>query len=106
MAALFFDIDGTVVRFHTNEWLPGVREKLGELAAAGHQIHFVTMRGSQDEGTGWSVENTIKLLADLPFHHKLITDVGQPRILIDDGTPIAIQIATDHPSWVDQLKGE
>jgi hypothetical protein len=104
MAALFFDIDGTVVHFHTNEWLPGVKERLCKLAEAGHQVIFVTMRGPQDEGTAWSVAATQALLEQLPFKYHLLTGVGQPRLLIDDGTPIAVQAKTDDPtSWLNRV---
>lgn len=41
---IFFDLDGTVLRFHTNEWLPGVVEQLQLLVNAGHQVIFITSR--------------------------------------------------------------
>jgi len=99
-AALFIDLDGTCLRFHTNEWLPGVREKLCSLAARGHQIHFITMRGEHDDLQIWSIEATKKLLAELPFQYKVIFGVYSPRMLIDDGGCGHLQVSTNEPNWI------
>jgi hypothetical protein len=90
MATYFFDIDGTIVNFHTHEWLPGAKEKLFQIAQEGHDIVFITMRGPQDEGQPWSVQNTVKLLEELPFRYRLLTDCVSPRIIVDDSKPTAI----------------
>ena len=103
MAALFFDIDGTVVHYHTNKWLPGAYDKLCDLARQGHEIIFVTMRGKQDQDQEWNVPNTQRLLAQLPFQYQLIHSLSQPRVLIDDGTPKVFPTRTDSASWVKAL---
>lgn len=100
MAAFFFDIDGTIVNFHTSEWLPGVIEKLTTLHTQGHRIYFITMRGPQDEETEWSVKNTHKLLSVLPLEYHLITNVPSPRFLIDDNHIETINTQTNSADWV------
>ena len=62
MAAHLFDIDGTILVYHKNEWLPGAKEYINGLLDQGHQVMFWTMRGVQDEGKEWSVENTKRFL--------------------------------------------
>ena len=84
MATHIFDLDGTLLKHHTNEWLPGAKEMLFELADKGDQIIFITVRGPQDAGREWSVENTVRLLEKLPFQHRLITYCTRPRFLYDD----------------------
>ena len=66
MAAYFFDIDGTLVEYHTNRWLPGALAHIIKLYKDGNQIHLITMRGNQDKGKTWSIEKTKEtILADL-----------------------------------------
>ena len=103
MAAFFIDIDGTIVNYHTSEWLPLAKEKLITLNSQGHQIYFITMRGPQDEGTQWSVENTHKLLSELSFGYNLITGVHSPRFLIDDNSIGAINTPTNSGDWIGRV---
>jgi hypothetical protein len=60
---------GTLVKFHTNEWLPGAVELLTKLHASTHQATIITMRGwvdedglERDRNEEWSKANTLKLL--------------------------------------------
>jgi hypothetical protein len=104
MSALFIDLDGTCLYYHTNIWMPGVVEKLSELASAGHQIHFITMTGPQDAGMEYSVEKRTALIAALPFPCLLTTSVQSPRIIIDDSGIDLIQAAhNDASSWLNLL---
>ena len=88
MAAYIFDIDGTIVNYHTSEWLEGAKEMLVKFHSQEHQIIFITMRGEQDEGTIWSIENTkntiLKDLDDLGVKYTILFGVQSPRILTDD----------------------
>jgi len=88
MAAHIFDIDGTIVNYHTSEWLNGAKELIIKLYNEGNQIIFITMRGSQDQETIWSIENTYKTilkdLDDLNIKYIIIFGVQSPRILHDD----------------------
>jgi hydroxymethylpyrimidine pyrophosphatase-like HAD family hydrolase len=88
MAAYFFDIDGTLVRYHTNEWLPGAKEKLVRLKDEGHQIILMTMRGTQDRKKEWSIEKTKEtILADLEalgIDYRILFGTQSPRIMVDD----------------------
>ena len=101
MPAHFFDIDGTIVNYHTSEWLDGAKEKLLQLFNDGHQIIFTTMRGAQDEGTIWSIQNTkdtiLKDLDELGIQYTIIFGVLSPRIFHDDSTVLVDQRRTNQP---------
>jgi ribonucleotide monophosphatase NagD (HAD superfamily) len=88
MAAHIFDIDGTLVDYHTSEWLKGAKETIIKLANANHDIIFITMRGTQDAGTIWSIENTkktiLKDLDDLNIRYTVLFDIQSPRTIHDD----------------------
>lgn len=88
MAAHIFDIDGTIVDYHTSEWLTGALETIIRLYNEGHNIIFITMRDVQDTNTIWSVENTkatiLKDLDDMGIKYNIIFGVQSPRILHDD----------------------
>jgi ribonucleotide monophosphatase NagD (HAD superfamily) len=51
-ATHIFDIDGTIVNFHTNDWLPGAKEYIQKLYRQGCRIIFITQRGFQSETRG------------------------------------------------------
>ena len=88
MAAQIFDIDGTIVDYHTNTWIEGAKEFIIGLYRNGHDIIFITMRGPQDDGTEWSMENTIKILKDLDdvgVKYRILFNVQSPRVVFDDG---------------------
>ena len=99
MAAHIFDIDGTIVNYHTNKWLEGAKELLISIHNAGHQIIFITMRGEQDEGTIWSIQNTkdtiLKDLDELGIKYKIIFGVQSPRVIHDDMPIITDQRKTN-----------
>jgi len=88
MATHFFDIDGTIVNYHTSEWIEGAKELIIKLFNDGNQIVFITMRGIQDEGTMWSIDNTkntiLKDLDDLNIKYIILFGIQSPRILHDD----------------------
>jgi len=88
MAAHIFDIDGTLVDYHTSEWLKGAKETLLKLYDAGHDIILITMRGIHDDGTIWSIENTKKTILNdldvLGMKYVIIFGVQSPRTLHDD----------------------
>lgn len=94
MAAYIFDVDGTIVNYHTSEWLEGAKEHIVKLYKEGHGIYFITMRGAHDEGTIWSIENTentiLKDLDELGVGYTIIFNVQSPRIVVDD-SPIFLQ---------------
>jgi FMN phosphatase YigB (HAD superfamily) len=96
MAAYFFDIDGTLVKYHTNIWLEGAREYINELYSQGNQIHFITMRDSlRDFGKEWSPKRTEEtILKDLDedgVKYKITYDVQSPRTIYDDSNCYAIK---------------
>jgi len=79
-----FDLDGTVLKFHTNEWLPGAKEMLESCVLQGDLILFITARGIQDRNTEWSIEKTEELLKGLNLPYRIVYGVESPRILYDD----------------------
>jgi hypothetical protein len=99
MSAHIFDIDGTIVDFHTNEWLKGAKELLVRLYNEGHNIILITMRCERDENTIWSIENTkntiLKELDDLGVKYLIIFNVQSPRIIHDDSIIILDQRKTN-----------
>ena len=101
MAAHIFDIDGTIVDYHTSEWLEGAKELLQGIHDAGHQIIFVTMRGEQDEATIWSIQNTkdtiLKDLDDMGIEYRIMFGVQSPRVIHDDMPILTDQRKTNQP---------
>jgi len=92
MVTYIFDIDGTIVHYHTNEWLDGAKEMLNRLHKEGHDIIFMTMRDKyRDAGTEWSVEKTYRMMEVLEFDAPILFNVQSPRTIIDDSKVTAIQ---------------
>jgi hypothetical protein len=89
MGTHFFDIDGTIVNYHTNDWIDGVKELIIKLFNKGNQIIFITMRDEiRDKNEIWSVENTkntiLKDLDDLGIKYIILYNVSSPRTIHDD----------------------
>ena len=101
MGAHIFDIDGTIVNYHTSEWLEGAKELLVRLHSEGHQIIFVTMRGEHDKGTIWSIENTkntiLNELDELGIEYAIIFGVQSPRTIHDDSPIYLDKRQTNQP---------
>ena len=102
MAAHFFDIDGTLVKYHTNDWLSGAKEYLIKLFRDGHQIYLITRRGGHDHGKEWSIEKIhqtiLKDLEKVGVNFQIIFNVKCPRHLHDDHDCFAHRRITDQ-SW-------
>ena len=94
MAALFFDLDGTLLDWHTNDWMPGAVEMLQKLKQEGHQIIFMTMRGHQDIDKLWSIENTLPILEKLGIEYRILFGVPSPRVMFDDSPTCGIHVNT------------
>jgi FMN phosphatase YigB (HAD superfamily) len=101
MTTHIFDIDGTLVKWHTNEWLPGAKEMLINLWEGGHDIVLITMRGPQDNAKEWSMvrtQETIgKELDDLGIVYIILFDRSSPRILHDDNAISLDRRQTNQP---------
>ena len=96
MASHLFDLDGTVLEYHKNKWLPGAREYICQLIYEGHWVGFWTMRGPQDIGQEWSIPNTKAFLVeqglgDLP----IMFGVPWDRHIYDDQDCYAHKLDTD-----------
>lgn len=94
MSTHIFDIDGTLVEWHTNKWLPGAFKMLQKLSNKGDDIILMTMRGPQDAGEVWSESNTRDtILQDLDnagIRYRILFDVQPYRTIYDDTAPRAI----------------
>jgi len=95
MATYFFDVDGTLLRYHKNEWISGAKEMLKKLELAGNLIILITMRGTQDANTLWSVENTKVFFEKENIKYPVFYGVQSPRIIVDDFKPYAINVKRD-----------
>lgn len=88
MATQFFDIDGTLVIYHTNKWINGAKESIINYYRNGDKIILITMRGPQDLNEEWSIDRTketiLKELDELGINYIIIFDVDSPRVLHDD----------------------
>jgi len=90
MATYIFDLDGTLVEYHTNRFLPGALDMLKAKSAEKHRIIVITMRAERDRDEEWSIDNTVKLFNESGVNVTLLVDVPAPRMLIDDMKPTAI----------------
>jgi hydroxymethylpyrimidine pyrophosphatase-like HAD family hydrolase len=99
MAAYFFDIDGTLVYYHTNDWLPGAFEKLKRLYSQGNQIILITMRGPQDDDKEWSIQRTkdtiLQKLKEENIQFTILFGIHSPRIIVDDNLCMTIKRDTN-----------
>jgi hypothetical protein len=80
-----------------------VVEKLAAQAAAGHQIVFISMRGSRDPTEVWNGPDTEALLKALPFENTFVQNSTWPRLVIDDCPPGALHTVTDSADWTEKL---
>jgi len=89
MGTHIFDIDGTIVKYHTNNWIDGAKELIIKLYNEGNQIIFITMRDEiRDKDEIWSVKNTkniiLKELDELGIKYTALYNISSPRIIHDD----------------------
>lgn len=104
MSCYLFDIDGTIVNYHTSKWLPGAKEYLEELFERGNQIIFITMRtNKRDANTEWSEEKTEELLSQLNCDYKILYDCQSPRFFYDDSKVEAVK-RKQNSDWWDELE--
>lgn len=83
------DLDGTIVKFGTNELLPGALDLLKSLIDNKIEIIFTTGRGSIENASNiYSKKSTIKLLDYLKSqgikYRDIIWEVPSPRMVIND----------------------
>jgi len=104
MSAYIFDIDGTLVKYHTNIWLEGAKEMLIKLCREGHQIILITMRDfKRDEFKEWSPQRTMETILNemdnekIKFH--VLWNVNSPRILCDD-SHVELEKRKTNQSWI------
>lgn len=85
--SFLIDLDGTLVRHGTTEFLPGAEAFLALLDARGYRVIFVTRRGDREfhghPAYGRAATEAM-LIAHGLDHHTIVYDVMSPRILVDD----------------------
>lgn len=92
----FFDLDGTILKYHKNEWIEDAKKTLIQLLAKGHKLVFMTMRGPQDKSREWSVENTKKFFLEEGFQDvTILFGISKPRIFVDDDKNFMIKKEKD-----------
>lgn len=98
-----FDIDGTVVDFHTNTWIAGAKETLIGLYRQGDKIIFMTGRGEQDRDTVWSPDMTrttiLKELDEAGLKYDIIFGCPSPRVFHDD-SPVYVDRRVSNQVYV------
>jgi len=97
MATHFIDLDGTIFRHGTNEFLPGAKELLQTIYEAGDQVVLTTRRGAEFEGHPvYSRQPTLDALANMNIKYDAILfGLGSPRIVINDDGAIAVNHNTN-----------
>ena len=107
MPAHFFDLDGTLLQYHSEKtrWTPGAKEYLQYLEERGDFIMFVTMRGTQDADKPWSVEATEAFMKEEGMDHiPIVYGVPAGRTLYDDVRPSAVWMHPRDKGFKDYLK--
>jgi len=98
-----FDIDGTLVYYHTNNWITGALEFIENAHNRGDKIVLITMRGPQDRDKEWSVQNTmgtvIKDLNSRNIPHTVLWGMPSPRAIHDDAVIFANKRKTNQ-EWI------
>jgi len=91
MSTHIFDIDGTLMRYHTNDFLEGALDMIQDLRRRGDLVMCITMRGPHDRGKEWSVENTLEAFKKQGLESiNIIFNVPPNRALYDDTKPYAV----------------
>lgn len=104
MSTYIYDIDGTLVKYHTNDWLPGALESLIQHKINGHRIILITMRDHiRDFGKEWSPQRTeetiLKDLRENGISYDILYNVPSPRVIYDDSDVSAIK-RKQNERWV------
>lgn len=83
--ALFFDLDGTVLKHGTGEPINDTAQTIRSLYKEGYKIIFTTYRG-EENFPGHEIygkENTLNILDELKIpYDEIIFDLPSPRIFI------------------------
>lgn len=101
MACYFIDLDGTFMKYGTNEPLEGAMDFYNKLKKNGHQIIFTTKRQmayGHSRNHPMNPEKTIEDLKSLGIDYdNIIFGVESPRIVINDDGASAINHKKNEP---------
>jgi hypothetical protein len=94
---IFCDLDGTLLKHGTFEWLPGAEQFLELTKTSNYRLVIMTRRGDQEfeghhvYGEGPTLDWFIKAQAEdkFPYRTELLCNIRSPRILVDD-SPLAM----------------
>jgi hypothetical protein len=84
---ILFDLDGTLVKHGTTEWLPGALFLIEMVEARGYEVRFMTRRGDREfeDHPVYGKAPTITMLAGAGLGSRHIWfDVRSPRGIVDD----------------------
>ena len=101
MAAYFFDIDGTLCFWGSNNFIPESLATIKKLAQDGHQIILTTRRGDDyDRHSRFGRLSVEKLVEELRLEHSVnvlyvLYNIESPRIVINDDGCTAIKCEKD-----------
>lgn len=89
MRTYIIDVDGTVFRHGSEEWLPGSKERVAALVEEGHRLVFVTRRGHVEFGDSErygrpAAERARRALVEVAPDALFLPNCPSPRILVDD----------------------
>jgi len=94
VACAFIDVDGTIFRWGTEEWLPGVLPQLRAWLARGNQVIFVTQRAD--------ARPVARALRQVRIDAPVIANVQNPRVLVNDQGAASVQVVPD-AGWAFKL---
>ena len=94
MSAYIVDLNGTLFKFGTNDFLPGAKDFLDFIKDNGHQLILTTRRGEDwDYHNVFSKAKTLQALKRLGIeYHSIVFEVESPRIVINDDGCSAINV--------------
>ena len=97
MGAYFVDIDGTLFKHGTNEFLPGTEEFLEQIEEGGHQLILVTSRGQEFESHPiFDPTKTLEVLKRMGIKYDhILFGIQSPRTVINDEGSFAINCITN-----------
>ncbi len=98
LGVFILDLDGTLVKHGTSDWLPGALELIAGLQERGYEVAFITRRGDREfkDHEFYGRIATLHMLADAGLTRlRIWWDMRSPRFLMDDSPAQVIEKATD-----------
>lgn len=107
--ALFFDLDGTVLKHGTGEPIGDAVDNIKTLAKEGYKIYFTTYRGKENfpNGSKYGEDTTLDQLdkLDIPYE-EILWNVPSPRVLINDDGVSHVRVQTNEGFKLEDILAE